>query len=463
MKKHLTLAIIMLTLLISFGCTLETPSQEEPVSTETATTEETDSTTTVELLETTDESTPNTSLSTPEQSQSITEETASTTTEDQPKMTDESTPSTSSSTPEQSQPTTPEEVKQETETTESTPTFVFSASPIDIGNILSIVPLGNLNPPSHVFPTDHIYFYISRQEGGDRTKEVALYSPGNLIATSVNAIEHVKAGIVDYNINFVQGNSLHVRLGHVSSLSEDIFGDTSSFKNWEMTNEYSTGGETYRWWSKEYDSVVVAGQVIGTAGGNPNQWALDLFVYDLERTQRNVANPERWSQSWYLHGVDPLSYYEDGALFEQLLRLIDREMSEEEQPPFGSVLQDLPGTAQGCWFLQGVTETYPEDPHGALVHDNIRPRFAVLSIGNTVRNLQADVYEFLPREGGVLNRDFGDITPDGKTYGFEVERFNGVIIIHMPDSETLWMEALPGVSIDPDQWIFSADRTVFNR
>jgi len=361
-------------------------------------------------------------------------------------------------------PPTEEDIEEkETLDTENVPLTIFSSSPINIENILSIVPLGNLNPPSHTFPTDHIYFYISRQEGGDRTQEVTLYSPGTLIVTRVNAIEHLQAGITDYSIELQKGENIHIRLGHVSSLSEDVFGDTTSFQAWEMTNEYSTGGETYRWWSKEYDIPVETGQVIGTAGGNPNQWALDLFLYDLEKTQQNIANTERWSQSWYLHAVDPLSYYELNPVFEQLLELVDREISEGEEPPYGSVLQDMSGTAQGCWFLEGITETYPEDPHLALVHDNIRPNIAVLSIGNSIRNLQSSTYEFLPQVSGLLNRDFKDISHDGNIYGFEVEGFTGVIIIHMPDSETLWVEALPGVDTEPTHWTFSIAKTIFKR
>jgi len=430
MRDCLILVVVTCALLVLGGCAAESPPLQQSPSSST-TTEQADSTDTEESAAATDEAAGTTSSSVQEQSEPATQE--------------------------------EEEAEQETETAGSRPTAVFTASPIDVSDIHSIVALGNLNPPGHVFPTDHIYFYIRRQEGSDGAERVTLHSPGDLTVTSVNAIEHVKAGIVDYNINFTQGSNLHIRLGHVSSLSEDVFGDTSSFENWEMTSEYSTGGETYRWWSRECDVAVEAGQVIGTAGGNPHQWALDFFMYDLQQAQRNVANPERWSRSMYLHGVDPLSYYEDGPVLEQLLRLVDREMTGDERPPLGSVLQDLPGTAQGCWFLQATTDTYPEDPHLALVHDNRRPRLAVLSTGNSIRGLPAGTYEFLPAESGLLNRDFGDVTPDGKTYGFEVERFSGIIIIQMPDNETVWIEALPGVGADSNQWAFSESKTVFIR
>ena len=77
---------------------------------------------------------------------------------------------------------------------------LFSASPLDIEYIMGIVPLGNLNPPSHTFPTDHVYFHITRQQGADSPDITTLYSPGNLTITRVSASEHVEAGFMDYNV-----------------------------------------------------------------------------------------------------------------------------------------------------------------------------------------------------------------------------------------------------------------------
>jgi len=71
----------------------------------------------------------------------------------------------------------------------------------------------------------------------------------------------------------------------------------------------------------------------------------------------------------------------------KLLALVERDKVAGEELPCGSVMQDIPGTAQGNWFLSGIKETYTEDPHHALVCSNIRPGNAVLSVGNSVPNL----------------------------------------------------------------------------
>jgi len=126
-------------------------------------------------------------------------------------------------------------------------------------------------------------------------------------------------------------------------------------------------------------------------------------------------------------------------------------------------MQDVPGTAQGAWFLYGVNDTYPEDPHLALIHWNMHPDQRVLSIGNSIPNIDSGVYGFLPVSDGLLNRDFPDITPNGQIYGLQAGGFSGVIIVIMPDEETLWIEALQGATTDPTSWAFTENKTVFVR
>jgi hypothetical protein len=53
----------------------------------------------------------------------------------------------------------------------SSATFAFRASPIALSAIEFIAPLGNLNPPDHTLPTDHIYLYhrLNNQAAPPRT------------------------------------------------------------------------------------------------------------------------------------------------------------------------------------------------------------------------------------------------------------------------------------------------------
>jgi hypothetical protein len=341
--------------------------------------------------------------------------------------------------------------------------LIFSASPTDLDKIDAIVMLGNLNPPSHTFPTDHIYFYPTRQPDADGPDVVNVYSPGDLTIIQIWASEHVNAGFADFNVIMQPYDTIRVMFYHVSTLNPAVFGDTSDFSSWYLDSEYTTGGEIYRLWTKDYDIEVKAGDLLGTAGGNPRQWAFDLGVWDENYYPPMVANPDRWEGMGYLHTLCPLVLYEPGPVLDAIIALVDRDEVEGEVLPCGSVMQDIPGTAQGIWFLEGITETYPEDPHLALVHSNIHPANAVLSVGNSVPGLPSYAYDFLPEDMGFLNRDFKDITPDGNIYGFQVYGFQGIIIISMPDSETLYIEALLGASTDPSSWSFTSNKVIFVR
>ena len=57
--------------------------------------------------------------------------------------------------------------------------LVFRASPIEQSTIRWITPLGNLNPPDHTLPTDHIYFYFAATNLSEQlvARRTALFAP----------------------------------------------------------------------------------------------------------------------------------------------------------------------------------------------------------------------------------------------------------------------------------------------
>ena len=55
--------------------------------------------------------------------------------------------------------------------------LVFKASPLELSTIRQIVPLGNLNPPGHTLPTDHIYV-------NNRTPNGAPANRGSLLGST---------------------------------------------------------------------------------------------------------------------------------------------------------------------------------------------------------------------------------------------------------------------------------------
>ena len=71
----------------------------------------------------------------------------------------------------------------------------LTASPMDIGGIISITPLGRM-APGHTLPTDHIYFY--HHEFGD-------YPPVPVYAPAPGTIEFITNGRIDVIYDSVLG------------------------------------------------------------------------------------------------------------------------------------------------------------------------------------------------------------------------------------------------------------------
>ena len=337
----------------------------------------------------------------------------------------------------------------------------FDTSPLNESDYISLTPLGNLNPSGHVFPTDHIYFYLRRSGSG--TANVPLYAPTNATITQINASEHVEDGFTDYSFIFQPCNEFKASFGHVTTLSSKINEALTQPYSWEST--YSTGGKTYHNFGKMVSISISSGEQIGTVGGNPGQNALDMNSYDT-RTTLNFANSSRWSQRDYPHAVCPISYF-SGSLKDTIMNRFGASDSVKRtiEPICGTIEQDINGTAQGAWFLKGTTSWQNEDPHLALSHDNIDPRKPIFSVGTSIgaSGLSAGAYEYSPQSSGLVNRDFSSISSDGNVYCFEpIYLPANKIILRMTSSTEIKIEKQSGMC-EGGPWEFTNNFTQFER
>ena len=74
---------------------------------------------------------------------------------------------------------------------------VFTVSPVEVGLITNIDPLGALNPPGHTFPTDHLYF-SSTSSGG---RGPAIRAPGDVYLLEVTGPEDLSRP-ADFKMSF---------------------------------------------------------------------------------------------------------------------------------------------------------------------------------------------------------------------------------------------------------------------
>ncbi|MBI4322546.1 MAG: hypothetical protein HY675_28985 [Chloroflexi bacterium] len=334
-------------------------------------------------------------------------------------------------------------------------------SPLALADFTSITPLGNLNPSGHTFPTDHVYFILRQSDPAFAPgipAEVPLHSPAGGWISSLSRSENLTAGYADYSIAVSPCREFEIQLGHVTTLSQRL--SDRLVAPFDTCNEYATGGQSYRYCYKSFRETeigVAAGERLGTAGGRAGQNALDVWARDSRASPLVYANPSRWSGP-ALQVVCPLDYFVGGvknALYGKVPRTL---------PPIcGEVEQDEPSTAQGVWFVLGTTQTYPEDPHLALVHDNFDPSQGAFSVGTSMSRsgLSSGVYRFTPANVGRVNRDFSDVT-DGNIYCYEPQ-YMTTIILQLTGPNTLRIERQTEASCGNGPWVFGTSHTDFER
>ncbi|MCH8989907.1 MAG: hypothetical protein IIA92_14025 [Chloroflexi bacterium] len=146
--------------------------------------------------------------------------------------------------------------------------------------------------------------------------------------------------------------------------------------------------------------------------------ALDLEEYDLEGPSLGYANPARLGSEFnlMLKITCPFNGFTAEVRERQLSRMGDYDLQPRTaEPRCGEVMQDIPGTAQGNWWYAGQTVVQTAwNRQLALVHDNVDPSLAAISIGGIVTG--TGVWLFRPESSGRINRDFSDVTADGQTY-----------------------------------------------
>lgn len=350
---------------------------------------------------------------------------------------------------------------------------LYSVAPVAPSDLSHILPLGNLNPSAHTFPTAHLYLHIRRTVAGDYgtpAAEVPVVAPGRIWVTRISSSANLDQGTQDFSLSFspcAEHNAYFIHLKTLAGqLSEQFVGALSC-------NEYTTGGERWRQCRKDVRIEIAAGAAIGTAGGGPERNALDLGASDSRVPPSVYANPDRWDgRSDHLTLVCALDYFTP-AIRRRLRSLLgDGQTRRRQRPRCGDVAQDVAGTLQGVWLVAGTRQLESEDPHLALVHDNVDPTKGVFSVGTSMQRsgLASGLYYFEPAKKGSVNRDFGRRRKRNQVYCYEVRpRFAPasdpltVILAVLTGSSTLRLERTKGRACGSPPWQLGANYAEFER
>ena len=338
---------------------------------------------------------------------------------------------------------------------------IYDSVPTDLSQVLAIDPLGHVAPSPHTFPTDHIYFY--RPVGS--STPVPVYAPGNIHVTRISSSEVLSASPVftDYAIYFYACKDVKSYFAHVRTLSPSLISQAGAIDQNCFT--YTTGG-TFTSCEKNTNFAVSSGDLLGYSS---TSGAFDFGTYDYRNTPLAFISPSR-RMGDTPYTVCPIDYFNSGlkASMEALLGRFDGGFPRVTQPVCGQIMYDIAGTAKGDWYFPGAPGE-PEDPHLALIDNNVSAPQQTISIGDSLPNQAQSIFTFNPNSAGFVNRDFAQVN-DNAIYCYDTffdpigqPSSDLTILIQLLTPTTLRIEVQAPVSCGAGPWSFTSNAVTFQR
>ncbi|MBN1328319.1 MAG: hypothetical protein JXA54_02490 [Candidatus Heimdallarchaeota archaeon] len=331
----------------------------------------------------------------------------------------------------------------------------FTSYPVDMDRLENIVPLGNLNPPGHTYPTDHMYFFTNTMTYPDGFD---IFAPGNMTITNIAKVTYNPpqgSTSEDYTIEFTVCSHITGRFGHVNNLSNSLFDLTGEFgeEYGDQVSTWEIDGRIYTSYNKRMRLNLLSGHLLGMAGRNGGYdfWLKDNRV-DLYWVNKDFSKHNQ-------HTVCPLNYFID-ELKVNLVAKLGGWMGDVYPPGYcGRIDFDVSNTAQGIWARDGFTGEDAEEFGLALVYSNSNASMGAISIGNAGNSTwQSQVYYFSPTISSNHNRNFSHVTNDGTVYYYLCNEFKigliytKAILIKMTGNRSLLLQFIDrnGLEIPSD-------------
>lgn len=349
---------------------------------------------------------------------------------------------------------------------------LLTVPPIPLAVIHGWVPLGQLSPSGHTFPVDHQYLYINVFTGttnGTVTPtylQPTLVAPADMYITYVHAGTTTPPGLADYSIEFAVCKEVYGQFGHVATIAPSLLAQIGPIDQGCQTYSPNPGTDVVTCETKLLTVFVHAGDVIGTAGGDPpHSIALDWSLWDSRVPASVFANPARFpvlSDGFDAYHDVPASDYFTEPLKSQVAAMLsnyDGSIHRTIPPLGGTIAVDIAGTAMGHWY-NPTQPLNPETPHLAIAPDNVNPNLIGFSVGLSLPVWSLGLQEFTPLTTGTVNRNPGQVTADGNIYCYESPGI-WIMLLKMPTSTTLQLEGRPGAAscAAAQPWTFTAGKS----
>ena len=345
----------------------------------------------------------------------------------------------------------------------------YSVSPIDLATPFNLDPLGHMSGVGgHMFPTDHIYFYVPKAT--EATPTINIYSPGNIGIYQVASSRYLNASppFTDYTIRFTPCQGLLGFFYHVGELSPALAAAIGPINDYCST--YTDGSIYYC--TKTVATYVNVGELLGTMTGRVGSsfTTLDLGAYDHTQAALPFVSPARQPQE-ALYTRCPLEPFQEPvkSLLEARLGEYDGSVRRTDPPVCGEYMQDVPNTAQGLWYVPGTPPAPVQDisPHLALVHENVLTSTGVFSVGTSMSasSLPGTQYRFDTASAGQVNLDFDLVTANGTVYCYDTfsNLPNSIILVQLTSATTLKIERQTAANCGAGPWAFTSNVSNFER
>ncbi len=322
---------------------------------------------------------------------------------------------------------------------------IFTTIPINPQKILSVTPLGNLNPPDHTIPTDHIYLVVKNNNEIHPEFATAVFAPADITISTITHTVSMKNGKEfsnDYSLDFFPCKDVQGKFGHMTKLSPKLTQVTQSNQG-NCQTQHPRPEDEYTYCRFDLNTKVSAGEQLGEAGGG-TPTSLDFWAIDFRSKELVFANKSRYTP-YQLHTACPVDLFEQSKKDTLSLKFGMYEKKRTIEPLCGRIDQDVIGTAQGNWT---TAQGYIDMPEAwsksiSLIHDNVDPTVGILSIGGIITS-PAKI-QFVPLTSGTINREFSQVTDnqiycyEGQSIGFNSQS-RGRVLIQLINSSNLKVE-----------------------
>ncbi|MBI2085618.1 MAG: hypothetical protein HYT71_03850 [Candidatus Aenigmarchaeota archaeon] len=353
--------------------------------------------------------------------------------------------------------------------------ILFSVSPAPLDKVLTLTPVGAMSPPDHVLPAPHMYFYVIDWKN-QKDSEVPVYASGNMVLKQIGLRHYNHIGqyynYIDYTLVFSPCAEFDLYFHHLRTLTYQPFIDaankilqTCSFSK-DRNEDYCSG---------VVNIPVEAGQQIATAGdlkGGVYGFDLGARDYRLPTGKTALLNPDRFCKNGYTNPFDrcyavcPFDYFTD-EVKSQIKYSMDGQDGLITNLSCGTLFTDVKDSLQGYWFKKGSSPMTIGESDGIYIGpDNTNPNVKVISVGNTLSDIQSGKYNFKPLPSGIFNRDPEYVTADGNIYCYEVNRGDNLsysIIMQLTNSASLRIEKLSSKNCGSGPWSFYSSYTDYER